>query len=284
MRTKLANLGGLCLLVMVGGQISFSATAQDGLLTALQKKYPVTEFTPDKTQITSTGAVMSIQKEGINSEPVGGILVVDNKIVDGKVQQPGKWTRFGKTTGCSDITAWRSCGSSLHILKPGDKVYVTKIEAKNDPKNDLLKFSIITCDPLDAGDEQKRYVAVLSFRLPKDYLAQASPDEIQQMVEGFLAPDSGAQGADNGGGNGAPPPQPTQPVQPVQAPAPAQVVAPQTPAPETPTQTIAIGQTIAQVVAILGQPQQIIDLGSKKTYKYKDLKVIFVNGKVSDVQ
>ena len=30
--------------------------------------------------------------------------------------------------------------------------------------------------------------------------------------------------------------------------------------------------------------EKIIDLGSKKTYLYKDLKVIFIDGKVSDVQ
>jgi hypothetical protein len=34
----------------------------------------------------------------------------------------------------------------------------------------------------------------------------------------------------------------------------------------------------------MGQPQQIVDLGAKKTYTYPDLKIVFVNGKVSDVQ
>jgi hypothetical protein len=48
--------------------------------------------------------------------------------------------------------------------------------------------------------------------------------------------------------------------------------------------TIQIGQTIADVVARMGQPVRVADLGQKKTYFYKDMKVIFVNGRVNDVQ
>jgi hypothetical protein len=45
-----------------------------------------------------------------------------------------------------------------------------------------------------------------------------------------------------------------------------------------------LGQTIDQVVAALGQPDKIVNLGSKQIYVYKDLKVTFVDGKVADVQ
>jgi len=48
--------------------------------------------------------------------------------------------------------------------------------------------------------------------------------------------------------------------------------------------TISLGQTIEQVVALLGKPLQIADLGSKKIYKFKDMKITFVNGRVTDVQ
>ena len=47
---------------------------------------------------------------------------------------------------------------------------------------------------------------------------------------------------------------------------------------------IGLGQTTDQVVASLGQPDKVVDLGSKKIYIYKDLKITFVDGKVSDVQ
>lgn len=68
----------------------------------------------------------------------------------------------------------------------------------------------------------------------------------------------------------------------------AQVETPAVPAPPTavpaPTQTITLGQSINEVTAILGPPVTIVDLGPKKIYKYKDLKVSFKDGKVSDVQ
>jgi hypothetical protein len=45
-----------------------------------------------------------------------------------------------------------------------------------------------------------------------------------------------------------------------------------------------MGQTTDEVVAILGQPEKILNLGAKQIYVYKDLKVTFVKGKVTDAQ
>jgi hypothetical protein len=61
------------------------------------------------------------------------------------------------------------------------------------------------------------------------------------------------------------------------APAPATPSAQST---QAPTQNIALGQTIEQVAASMGQPRQIVDLGTKKIYTYPNLKIVFVNGKV----
>lgn len=47
---------------------------------------------------------------------------------------------------------------------------------------------------------------------------------------------------------------------------------------------ISVGQSIDAVTAALGPPLRIVDLGAKKIYSYKDMKVIFMNGRVSDVQ
>jgi hypothetical protein len=48
--------------------------------------------------------------------------------------------------------------------------------------------------------------------------------------------------------------------------------------------TISLGQTIDQVQTLLGDPKSIVDLGAKKMYLYKDLKITFTGGRVSDVQ
>ena len=48
--------------------------------------------------------------------------------------------------------------------------------------------------------------------------------------------------------------------------------------------TISPGISIDQVVALLGQPDKIADLGSKKIYSYLTQKVTFIDGKVSPVK
>jgi len=47
---------------------------------------------------------------------------------------------------------------------------------------------------------------------------------------------------------------------------------------------VGLGQTPDQVRAALGQPARIANLGPKAIYYYDGMKVIFINGKVSDVQ
>ena len=55
-------------------------------------------------------------------------------------------------------------------------------------------------------------------------------------------------------------------------------------APAAATKTIALGQTEDEVVGILGPPQKMVNLGTKEIYFYPDMKVIFISGKVADVQ
>jgi hypothetical protein len=48
---------------------------------------------------------------------------------------------------------------------------------------------------------------------------------------------------------------------------------------------VAVGQTIAEVVKLLGEPKQIVDLGAKKIYVYDDgLRVTFKDGKVTNIE
>jgi hypothetical protein len=56
------------------------------------------------------------------------------------------------------------------------------------------------------------------------------------------------------------------------------------PTPPTAPATITRGQSIDQVTASLGTPAVVIDMGPKKVYKYKDMKITFNDGKVSDVE
>jgi len=47
---------------------------------------------------------------------------------------------------------------------------------------------------------------------------------------------------------------------------------------------ISLGQSIGEVVAALGEPRQVMNLGSKQIYVYQNFKITFIDGKVTDVQ
>jgi hypothetical protein len=48
--------------------------------------------------------------------------------------------------------------------------------------------------------------------------------------------------------------------------------------------TLSLGLSIDQVRTIQGEPQKVVDLGPKQIYVYKDLKITFTDGRVSDIQ
>jgi len=48
--------------------------------------------------------------------------------------------------------------------------------------------------------------------------------------------------------------------------------------------TISLGMTATEVEQIMGRPKDIANIGVKRIYVYKDIKVTFIDGKVSDVQ
>jgi len=333
-RRQLISLGLLSLWVAASGSIPLAAaTGQDGMVSALKIKYPITQTSPDHTQIAQQGIVMHIVKNGINARPWDSLMSFDNLIVDGAVQQRSRWIGFTQTT-----EARLGQGKNLLILQPGNKVFISKIESRSESKDDLLNVSILSCDPLpvDDGASQKRYVATLSFKMPKNSLAESAPDQIEQMVETMLAPDSMDAGDNKNPVASAAPAKPRPAAQtapakpatqaatalaapslaaaaavvpggamvkslfslgsvlhtkspaapPATQPTPATQAAPaqSAPAPPVPTQTISLGQTIEQIVAAMGQPKQLVDLGAKKIYTYPNLKIVFVNGKVTEVQ
>ena len=68
------------------------------------------------------------------------------------------------------------------------------------------------------------------------------------------------------------------------APAPMAEIPPPPPPTDTPPPTIAIGQTMDQVTTAFGAPLKVAKLGAKTIFYYKDMKVTFTNGKVTDVE
>jgi hypothetical protein len=116
--------------------------------------------------------------------------------------------------------------------------------------------------PVD--DFLKTVAELISVVPPEDTSNQGSPAE---------------QAGDQGGQPAATPAAPVP-----AAPAPLTDIAPPPPPADTPPPTIALGQTKDEVTAAFGQPGRIVKLGVKEIFVYKDMKVTFTNGKVSNVE
>jgi hypothetical protein len=68
------------------------------------------------------------------------------------------------------------------------------------------------------------------------------------------------------------------------APAPMADIPPPPPPTDAPPPTIAVGQTMDQVTAGFGEPLKVARVGAKVIFYYKDMKVTFTNGKVTNVE
>ena len=235
MKLRITRSCIICTVVLVLGMIIKARSEDRGPLEeALKSKYELTKTGIDRVRITQPGTVLVIQKEGISGDLSSDMTFLNNKVRDGQIAQAGGFGAMvqGKKTS--------------RDLKVGDKVYLFKIEAKDDQ----VRYFIITCDTYDVNvhgsTRQTRYKALLSFELGKGFLDAASADSVKKVVD--------------------------------------TVIAPETEVKEGSTKSVELGQTPEQVQAILGRPDKIVNLGAKKIYVYKDIKVVFVDDKVADVQ
>lgn len=210
------------------------ASSHGDLEEALKAKYEITKTGMDRARITQPGTVLIIQKEGISGDLATDTTFLNNRIRDGQVAQAGGFGAFMQDKKTS------------RILKAGDKVYVFKIEVKDDQ----VRYFLITCDSFDVNlhgsTRQTRYKALLSFELGKEFLANATADDVKKAVDVVIQPEQDAKAAS--------------------------------------TKSVELGQSPEQVQAILGQPEKIVNLGPKKIYVYKDMKIVFQDDKVADVQ
>jgi len=143
---------------------------------------------------------------------------------------------------------------------------------------DTVTLGIVACDTCNKTDPPTYNKANVVFQFPKGSLANASAGGVEDVIGQVLSissDDQGGQqqGADQGGQQqggqqaGADQGQQQQAEQPAAEPA-----------------SIEKGMTTDQVEAAMGKPEKKVTLGTKQIYYYKDMKVIFLSGKVSDVQ
>ncbi len=257
---------------------AYYALAQDAasLETQLTAKYKLVKLGEDSTGVAviEAGTVLNIKKGGILSYPTSNARPFASTYKDGTMHSPA----------ATKIPGWIPHASSVpgqvgdtKFLTVGEKVYPTRIEIQE--KESKVAVFIIECDSCNGVQDPSFRRAQVVFQFPKGYLANADAGQVSDLIEQVLSVDTGGDSAQQQQGQDAQQQGQDaqgQPAQQQQDAAPAQ--------PAQPPPTIQLGQTTDQVVAIMGQPDKIVDLKTKQIYVYKDLKVTFVKGKVSDVE
>ncbi len=172
---------------------------------------------------------------------------------------------------------------AIRDLAVNEKVYLIKLEVK-DASILMVVQTCGTCDPNLPDPENVPARASVNFQLGKPYLAGATPAQVAEVISHVFAADTGAAQQTVSQSGAADQQAPAAPAAPSAPMAPIPPPPPPVDAPAAPPAEVQMGQSTDQVVAALGQPLQIFNVGTKTIYKYKSLKITFVNGKVTDVE
>jgi hypothetical protein len=223
------------------------------LADQLKAQYKVARLATDSTglRVVETGTVLVVQKGGLLGTPPISAVVCPSTYEAGNLHPPNGF--------CKSMIA-----NIARFLDNGERVYPLKLEVNS--KNDKISLTFIECDACNGATQPSSFRSQIVFHFPKDYLETANAGKVTDTINQVLAFENASGDAQQ--------PQDSQGQQQQQG---AQQE-------QAPPQTIQAGQTIDEVVAALGQPEKIVNLGVKQIYVYKDLKVTFMNGKVSDVQ
>ncbi len=131
-------------------------------------------------------------------------------------------------------------------LNVSEHVYVTQVSVKDDG----IQFELLTQDPaavvVDGNTIQSRYRSEVFFPFARDELPHLDLADVKKTIDPVLATSDVANAVQ--------------------------------------TKTIHLGMSTDEVKKALGDPEKIVDLGEKKIYVYKDMKVVFKDSQVADVQ
>ncbi len=282
------------LLVSVLPGFIHAAPQGGNLVQQLQSTYIPNVMDSSGIKVAQAGSILAVQVEGVQANPRGRLSQpFANSFADGQI--------VAKTGLTSKIPFGgpRASVGAARTLAVGEKVYLLKTEVKD---NNIIFVvqSCGTCNPKAVDPAHMPYRAEVDFKFIKGALAVTDFKSVQNVVEQVFkfadaeaGPNTNATAAAGGGqpagvapAPGAQPePAPAAPTQPtpartyVEPPPP-----PPPPADPAPPKKIAPGQTVDEVKAMFGEPEQITEFGAKLIYKYKDLKVTFLKGKVTDVE
>ena len=238
-----------------------SSPATPSLEDQLAAQYPLAKITNQGgCTITNPDTSLALQKPGLGALPAktySPMCAMHYK--DGGFKASGFKCKY-----------WLNMSKQEPVnLQKGDKVFPTKFEVGKDE----LKIAIGYC----SGDppQATAYKAEIVVEFPKDFLKTASVPQVEGKIAEVLTADNGGDQQQSQQSSGSAPAQ-----QPNQA-------QPQPPPAQASSCNVDIGLTITQVVSVCGNPvNQSKGAGTKLIYFYDQpkLKVVFVNGKVTDIE
>jgi hypothetical protein len=249
-----------------------SAQAPVSLQEQLGAQYKLVKMGSDTSgySVVEKGTLLAIQKGGILAVPYGDQNVLANRYEGGTIHAPSGLSLMGRKS----IMGKFGKEQTTHLFAVGDKVYPMRIDVN--VAKDTVTLGVVACDTCNKTDPPTYNKANVVFQFPKGSLANATAGGVEDTIGQVLsisndeAQQSGDQGGQQQGGQqqgGQDQGQQQQAQQPAAEPA-----------------SIEKGMTPDQVEAAMGKPEKKVTLGNKQIYYYKDMKVIFLSGKVSDVQ
>jgi hypothetical protein len=284
--------GGLALVGFAPSRLSAQVSLED----QLKAQYNFAKMGQDSSgySVVQEGTLLTIQKGGIMGVPYKNMSIRTTTYQDGNVHASDvagiKNNKF-LTAGCGLLHKCPTTPDAVNdetatkLFKTGDKVYPTKIVV--DTAKDTVTMTIVACDTCNKTDPPTYEKAQVAFKFASGTLEKGNVSQIEDTIGQLLAistDDSqggGQQGGNDQGGNGQGAGQGNGGGQGYvngQGGGGGQQQQQQEP------QQIGVGQTPDQVKSALGNPDKMVNLGAKQIWVYKDLKVTFMNGKVTDVQ
>jgi hypothetical protein len=235
------------------------AQAPVTLQEQLSAQYRTVKIGPDGEIAGDPGTLLAIQNSGLIGVPFQALALCPAKFKD-KVLHLSVGFCAGMMQNVSG-----------HFAK-GAKVYPLKIDVN--VAKEKISFQVVGCKVCNHADVAFPHKAEVVFEFDKGYLEKASASEVEDTIGQVFTittnDDQQAAGGDN---------QPAADQQPAQQPA-----QDSQPAQQQEPATVQLGMTTDQVESALGKPDKKFNVGAKQIYVYKDVKVTFQNGQVSDVQ
>jgi len=221
--------------------------------------------------VVEKGTLLAVQKGGVLGVPFGDQNVPATKYEGGTIKGPSSLALMGRKS----IMGKFGKEQTTHLFAVGDKVYPMKIDVN--VAKDTVTLGIVACDTCNKTDPPTYNKAQVVFQFPKGSLANAAAGGVEDTIRQVLSiSNDDAQGGDQGGQQQGGDQGGQQQGGGQQAAAADQ--------PQAEPASIEKGMTTDQVEAAMGKPEKKVTLGTKQIYYYKDMKVIFLSGKVSDVQ